>query len=306
MAPPEPLTVGISVVNYHSSDDVAGLLGSLPRAEGVRLIVAVVDNSTSSDEVAALQAVAGSSAAEGLDTRVIAAPTNGGYAAGNNLGVAAVLDAGADVGLVINPDVRWVEGSWPALAATCRHHDDDLVALPTLEDGHRSAGVMRYLPFTGYFRADAPGSEHPLAYVSGHCFAFTAEVWRRLGGLSEDYFLYCEEIDAALRLRALGGGIATFTDGLVEHSGGGAINAGAAGRSRTSYLYGTRARMMLHRRFARLRPYLVPLMVLRSGWAASLALRGQWGPAGWVLRGIGTGLVAPMAPGQGSAALDPE
>lgn len=285
------MTSGFAVVNFHSADDVAGLVASLPQQEASGLVVAVVDNSTDPAELARLNAIATESP---LDVRVRDAGRNGGYAAGNNLAADTLLDAGADVLVIINPDCRWREGSVGELERFCAAHPDAIVSIPTLEGGRRRTGVMRYRPVTGYFTDDEPGSPHPLAYASGHAFAMTADTWRALGGLTEDYFLYCEEIDLALRQRLRGRGLATWPGGLVEHEGGGAINAAASGRSATSYFHGTRSRVMLHRRFGRLRRYLPALVVLRAGWAVAMLVTGNRDGARAVFRALRDGLRAPL------------
>lgn len=291
--PPRPAHVGMAVVNYHSAPDVAGLLASLPRGDDVRLSVVVVDNSTSAEELARCTVAARE--ASGLAVEVVDAGANLGYAGGNNRAVAHLLalDDPPGVLVVVNPDVRWVAGSLAELAAYCLAHDDAIVSVPTRQDGQMGTGIVRYLPLTGYFRPDAAGSTHRFAYAAGHCFALTADRWRALGGLTEAYFLYCEEIDLALRHRAAQGRLATFDAGAVEHEGGGAINGEASGRSLTSYFHGTRSRVLLHRRFPSLWPSLAPLVVLRTGWAVSLLLTGRVAEGRAVLRALAAGLRDP-------------
>ncbi len=291
---------GIAVVNYHSADDVSGLLSSLPREEGVRVTVVVVDNSESPAEVERLRVVAGSKEAAGLDVHVVDAGRNGGYAAGNNRAVAELAGFGPDVVVVANPDIRWERGSLGDLVRFSLAHPGSVVSIPTSEHGSVTSGMTRFLPLTGYFRADEPGSAHPLAYASGHCFALPASLWADLDGLTEDYFLYCEEIDLAFRLRARGGDFQTFDPVVVEHAGGGTINQGEDARSGVSFFYGTRSRVMLYRRFRRLRLFLIPFLVLRLGWAGFLAVTGKPRSGATVVRALWSGLRVPLTPGRGA------
>jgi len=56
-----------------------------------------------------------------------------------------------------------------------------------------------------------------IAWVSGACLATRRGVWEALGGLDEDFFMYCEDVDYCLRVRKAGYTIAYVPDTLVTH-----------------------------------------------------------------------------------------
>jgi GT2 family glycosyltransferase len=56
-----------------------------------------------------------------------------------------------------------------------------------------------------------------VAWVSGACLATRREVWERLGGLDDDYFMYVEDVDYCWRLRQAGWRVAYLPHPAVTH-----------------------------------------------------------------------------------------
>lgn len=59
-------------------------------------------------------------------------------------------------------------------------------------------------------------------WVSGACLATSKEIWDRLGGMDEAFFMYCEDVDYCLRVRNIGYKICFLSDSLVTHYEGAA------------------------------------------------------------------------------------
>ena len=96
--------------------------------------------------------------------------------------------------------------------------------LVTAEDGAVINTVGGVLHFTGIAWAGGAGEPAPAApraaevpFLSGACLAIRRTDWQELGGFSDRYFLYHEDVDLSLRLRLRGGRIGVEPGAVVDH-----------------------------------------------------------------------------------------
>jgi N-acetylglucosaminyl-diphospho-decaprenol L-rhamnosyltransferase len=143
---------------------------------------------------------------------VVLTPGNVGYAAGMNLGVAA-LPPFVDTLLLLTHEVELSPGAIEVLA-TALHSDRTAVVGPLLltdpstiwSAGGTLDGVRR-LPghrLRGATPAAAGSAPIDCAWLDGAVIAVGLETWRAVGGMDERYFLYAEDIDLGLRAGAAG------------------------------------------------------------------------------------------------------
>lgn len=193
---------------------------------------------------------------------ILHASVNGGFAAGVNLGIAyLVQDMEIDRFWILNPDCVVPTGTPIAFASH-----------PAPSGGFAlMGGRVNYLSPRGYIQSDggyinrwtaatinvnrgraAAHTQPPMAgsldFISGASMVASRTFLDQAGPLDEDYFLYYEEVDWALRRGALP---LLFCDGAsVYHHAGSAIGSGNLERSSTAFsvyfLY--RARMRFVRR----------------------------------------------------------
>jgi GT2 family glycosyltransferase len=123
------------------------------------------------------------------------------------------------------------------------------------------------LPVT---RAGRQGSVR-LDYVSGGFMMIPRDVLAAAGPFPEDYFLYCEDVDYSMRLRALGARLIGTLAARGWHKGGGAVGD----RSAKHDYYIVRNGLAVVRRHA---PYFLPLSVVYVGLrcAGPKLLRLEW------------------------------
>jgi GT2 family glycosyltransferase len=231
------------------------------------------------------------------------AKTNGGFAAGSNIGLRAIAAApGLDRFLLLNPDALLADGALAAFAA--RLHEDSaglcgatVVAFDAPHAAQAFGGAeFNSLLLTGRNIGEgAPIAERPdrrsvearLDYPLGAAIALRKDYLARAGYLDERYFLYYEEIDWA---RA--GGAAHppvwAPDAVVYHRYGAASKserraAGeASARSPLSDYHMTRSRVLFA---AKWHPPLAPLAMLAGGaQAARRLMRGRRANAAAVFR----------------------
>jgi N-acetylglucosaminyl-diphospho-decaprenol L-rhamnosyltransferase len=298
--------LGIAIVNYRNAHDTAELVRSLAAANHsaanhgapnhsaiAPVAVAVVDNS---DQMAELEAVVRFAREQGMHAQLIHGHGNVGYAAGNNLAAAWLLREGADVLWVLNPDTRLTDGAVTAVLEIRRHGERAIGATPVAGTGrspHPGFGVLDlWTGQSGQFSPGAAGGSRKLTYVAGHSLVITRRAWEDLGGLSDDFFLFYEEADLAVRCNRLGIPLTALPTPTVAHPGGATTGATTdlTRKSTLTYFHASRSCIIFFRKHYRRR---LPIAVTaRLAYAAKVFLRGSAGAAGAVLGGLAAGLRA--------------
>ena len=205
---------------------------------------------------------------------LLEAGVNGGFAAGVNHGLADLAARpGIDRFWVLNPD-SIVPPATPAMLARAAGGfalmGNRVVYLERPDqiqiDGGRidwRTGVTRNI----HQFAPHPGTPSPdvarIAFIHGASMVASRRFYETAGPMTEDYFLYYEEVDWALRRGDLP--LAFCPDAPIFHRSGASIGSGAPGRvaSPFSVYFMTRARLRFVRRF---RPSALP-----GAYAFSLA-----------------------------------
>ncbi|MET0341075.1 MAG: glycosyltransferase family 2 protein [Polyangiales bacterium] len=221
---PAPIDVAVIIVNYRSAELTLRALASLAeerKKPTLKLRVVVVENA-SGDE-ARLR--------EGIQpyadfAELLVSPTNGGFGAGNNLGIRTLLGAGTPARYFhfLNPDTMVRDGAVLELVQFLESHPDAGAAgsLFEHEDGTLWPVAFRFPSPLGELEGGACiglvtkllkrhtvplhlGHEPTqVDWLSGASMMFRRTVLERIGGFDEAYFLYFEETDLCLRAKAAG------------------------------------------------------------------------------------------------------
>lgn len=230
---------------------------------------------------------------------LVRAEANRGFAAGVNLGL-DLLSHDPEIGVfwILNPDGIAHPGTLGALAeAATRRPDFGLMGgrvryceppgLIQSDCGGRIdrwTGICRSLHI-GMTPESAPQTRpETLDYVCGAHMAVSRAFVEEAGPMPEEYFLYYEEIDWALRRGRRP--IVYAPEALVHHHGGASIGSGTPGRSASAFAnyFNYRNRMRFMRRF---RPHGLPTAYLYSlAKIGRLLLGGEWGSAIGAARGL--------------------
>jgi N-acetylglucosaminyl-diphospho-decaprenol L-rhamnosyltransferase len=288
-------SVACLVVNYFSAPSVGELLDSFSRVElPERLQVVVVDNSCDDDEWQRLQAV---TAFRAFPVETVRSDSNLGYAGGNNLAFGTAETSDPDVVFVINPDVTFKLGSLRATGDEVNERIDCVSGAHTMHGKTLMSGLGRMNALTGA-ASEIPENMldrsiiGPWVHPMGHFLGLRADTWRSLGGLSDSYFLFCEELDLTLRLKDSGGQIDVLHSIVIEHEKGltsGGVDDTRA-KSTVAFRHATRSRVVLYRSHAKLKKYLLPMIAARLVWSLGLLVRSGPSAALAVLRGLRDGL----------------
>jgi N-acetylglucosaminyl-diphospho-decaprenol L-rhamnosyltransferase len=221
----QPSEVLIVIVNYRSAElTLAALAALAAEREWPELALsAVVVENASGDEARLARGVA-----ERFSdfARLVVSPVNGGFGAGNNLGMRAAHAAGARPRYVhfLNPDTEIKPGAVLALvrflethpragvaSGSFEHQDGTLWPIAfrfpspagELEAGCRLGVVSRLLRERSVPRTMG-AQPAQIDWCSGASMMLRREVLETVGGFDEAFFLYFEEVDLCLRIKAAG------------------------------------------------------------------------------------------------------
>lgn len=183
--------------------------------------------------------------------------TNTGFGTGNNLGAVSAVDAHASYLLFLNPDASIDRASVLRLVAAVQH-DHLLLAAPTIRTSSGriwSSGTDLDLDrgsMSSWRRRTRQTSVATLPWVSGACFLVHVDLWHRVEGFDNDYFLYWEDVDLCARVRAVGGTVRVEDHAHAIHDEGQTHQdhlKGKLGKSATYYHYNIRNREMFAKKW---------------------------------------------------------
>ncbi|MET0600908.1 MAG: glycosyltransferase family 2 protein [Baekduia sp.] len=222
--------VDVVVVAHASRDTLRACVAPLAGAPGVQVIV--VDTASTDPAFDTVEDLPG--------TDLVAAPRNGGFAYGCNIGIGR---GQAPYVLLLNPDAAMQADQLARLAAVLEADAGIGLAAPRIvdEDGVLQRSVRRFPRLrsalskalllhrlwpnaawsddlvhdeAAYDRAWDP------EWVSGACMLVRRDALVALGGLDEGFFMYAEDTDLCARLWAAGLRVRYVPDAVVVHGGG--------------------------------------------------------------------------------------
>lgn len=208
----EQSKITVVVLNWNNKEETLACLESLAQADLAGANVMLVDNGSTDGSAAAVRERFPS-------LRVIQLDENQGYAGGNNAGIRAALEDGAEGVLLLNNDtrvapdfivpLRWIFDidSQAAAASSAIHRLDNPamldIAYARVDFNRRDAVSLvgvNVVPALGHgFNVR---EEVPVAI--GCSMLVSARALREVGLFDEEYFAYHEDVDWCLRARKAG------------------------------------------------------------------------------------------------------
>jgi GT2 family glycosyltransferase len=276
------LDLGIVILNWNTRDLLRDCLRSVLAARGnLALQVCVVDNASSDGSADMIRA-------EFPPVMLIESPRNDGYAAGNNLGLRALnfdlaRTDGPRYALLLNPDTVVPEAALAGMVEFMDAHPQCAVlgpklVLPTGEldlacrrsfptpeiSFYRLTGLSRVFPKSRLFgRYNMtyldPDVETEVDSVVGACMLVRREAMTQAGLLDENFFMYGEDLDWALRIKKFGWQVRYYPGVTVVH-----VKRAASRRSRQAQIAFHEAMLYFYRKhYARVtNPIIGALVVL--------------------------------------------
>jgi GT2 family glycosyltransferase len=282
------------VLNWCAAEDSARAIRSIEAQGEDRVTILVVDNASPDGSGARL-------AARFPHWPHLQTDANLGYAGGNQLGIAWALERGAQAILLMNDDAELRPGCLAALrqalaadptlgacAPTVVHappHDDRVwwgggTFVPHKAIGvHRNAGALVQTVRSGH-----PPSV-PQTALSGCVLLLRSQALRAAGGLRPEFFCYVEDTELSVRLVAGGWTLAWVPAAVAVHH----LPYPEAPPSPWAITQRDRNRRLLARLWltgwTRCR-FVAWYYPTRLALAARYVLRGDWGRAAAIWRGL--------------------
>lgn len=226
------LDLSVIIVNYNTRDMTLECLRTLiGRLEGLSTEVLLVDNGSSDGSADAV-------ASAFPTVKLIRSNHNLGFGAGNNM---ALRQSSGKYFLLLNSDAFPRPGALPALVQYLEKNPDVGVVGPRLlnADGSLQISCFRYPsparawlenlaisslfrshPKIGDYRRWPHDTERAVDWVIGACLLVRREVYEKVGGFDERFFMYAEETDWQARIRDAGWKIGFTPAAEVTHLAG--------------------------------------------------------------------------------------
>lgn len=236
------MSVAIIIVNYNGLADTLDCIKSVKK-DSMSATIFVVDNGSRLDESVAIKE-------HFPEVRTIRSDVNLGFAGGNNVAIKEALKENFDYIMLLNNDTvideRMIENLFEIA-------NDHTVALPnmyyfdypdTLWFGggkiHRFCGKVSHLQ-------NVSTVPYEINFATGCCFLAHRSIFEKVGLLSENYFMYCEDVDFSIRLIRAGITIKMVPNAKLWHK---VAKSSPKNGSAFRIYYNTRNRLLLTKTFS--------------------------------------------------------
>lgn len=238
------MTVGLVFVTWNAEACIRRALAAVAGQTRPPDAVVIVDNASTDGTLAA---ICDATRGWASPVRVIAAPTNLGFAAANNRAVEQL--ASCDLIALLNPDA-FPEPAWLAtlLSAAEAHPEAASFASRLMLDGQtdRLDGAGDVCHVSGLIWRHGHGQPlgavpdalqaRPVFSACAAAALYRRDDWVRAGGFDERFFCYAEDVDLGFRLQLAGRGCWYVPDAVAHHVG----SASAGVRSAFAVYHGHR------------------------------------------------------------------
>ena len=257
---PRSTKLSTVIVNYKTPALCLDCLESLYQGDTIGAEVVVVDNASGDSSIERINRSTAENNRTG--TRVICSGVNGGFSAGNNIGI---RQSTGDFILLLNSDTIVHPNAIEILVNTLTENPEMGMASPRLEwpDERPQESCFRFhRPINELIRSACTGPitkllkryEVPIEvsdeasypeWTSFACVLIRKQVFDQIGHLDEEFFMYFEDVDFCQRARRAGWNIIHNPKARVVHLRGGSspVKSQTAKKKRLPrYFYESRTR----------------------------------------------------------------
>jgi N-acetylglucosaminyl-diphospho-decaprenol L-rhamnosyltransferase len=237
-------TLLLSIVNYRSSEWLLPLLADLESVQippNVSLSLRVLDNASNDPGLNSIESKVNSLKKKFASSKLIKSNSNLGFGRGHNLVFEEFTTEDGtlpDYFGIINPDTRCTPKVLEKLMGCLEANKEIALVSPAItnNDGSSHRVCRRFPSLLSEFEEFAQwgpfskllknyqvaynGNQNEINFpdwVPASFVLIRGEVFKQVGGFSDNYFLYYEDIDLCKRVRRMGGQIAYFPFVSVSH-----------------------------------------------------------------------------------------
>lgn len=229
--------VYIIILNWNGKADTLECLKSLRSTDYDNYTTLVVDNGSQDDSVAAIRA-------SFPEVEILETGKNLGFAGGNNEGIKYALDKGCDYAYLLNNDTT-VEPNYLKTLVEAAEQDKKVGLASSKIFYHSEPDILWFAggknnwmrnsgDHLGLNQKDAPEFNHPkeVDFLTGCSLLISRELIEKIGVLADDYFLYYEDVDYAMRAQNAGYKTLYVPTSIIYHKVSRSTQPGSA-----SYVY---------------------------------------------------------------------
>lgn len=241
----------IILVNYNGYKDTIKCIDSLKKINYINYKIIIVDNASSDNSLKILKQKTN-------NCIIMKSKKNLGFAGGNNLGIKYALAHDADYIMLLNNDTI-VSNSFlnNMLMSFNKNNKIGLVGCKIMYYPEKNilwygGGYIDWFKFIGVhygMKQIDKGQydiEKEIDFMTGCCMLVKREIFEKVGLLSEDYFMYFEDVDFCVKIRNAGYKIWYDPKAVVYHKVG--LSSGGE-ESPFSIEWGTRNRLLFMNRY---------------------------------------------------------
>lgn len=239
--------VSIILLNYNNEHFTVDCLKSLEHVTYPNIEPIVVDNGSKPESIAAVRAAANSSVV------ILESGKNLGFTGGNNFGLKYALENKADYIILLNNDTIVAPDMFDILVDTMEKDPTIGVTGPMIyyydapELIWSVGGKINWnncntsmLGLNEEDKGQYGEIPQPTDFVTGCALLARREVWEKVGGLDENFFIYYEETEWCVRASRAGYKIVYVPNAMMWHK----IGLDARATTPRVYYYMTRNRLL--------------------------------------------------------------
>jgi GT2 family glycosyltransferase len=210
--------ISISIVSHGHGDHVKNLLADLKKLGRSDLEIVITLNTKEDSASTAFATEARAKVLQNKSPR--------GFSANHN---SALRLASGDYFCVLNPDVRIARDPFDHLLAPLRTNQAGASGPRVFDSNGHLQASYRTVPTPRRLLTKALGCSSEPAYlpaqlifpdwIAGMCMLFQREAFEAVGGFSERYFLYYEDVDICCRLWLAGYKVCVPAEATIMHDG---------------------------------------------------------------------------------------
>lgn len=243
--------VYIVILNFNSYEDTIECINSIKKVTYPNYKIVVVDNDSKDNSVKVLRD-------KYPELSILVSNENLGYASGNNIGIKYALEENAEYICVLNNDVVVEKNFLEPLIKIFEVDNKIGMVGPCIceysnRDKVQAMGAYINL-YRGLAMGQCEGADYSsiknklfdVDYLGGACFIVKAEVFKNIGLIPENYFLFYEETEFCLNAKRKGYNLICVYDSKVYHKRSATISKYTG----LSYFFLNRNRIVFMRRNA--------------------------------------------------------
>lgn len=208
--------VFIIILNYNGVDFLKKTLTSVLQVDYPNLEIVLVDNNSRDGSF---------EDARRIFPKIVCIKNseNLGFSAGNNIGIEYALERGADYILLLNYDTQVKKDFLTPLVDMLEKDKKIGIASPIILESETpnvwfSGGKIDWLKMkTEHLKNNLKENYFHSDYITGCAMIIRKEVFKEIGLLDEDYFLYWEDADFSVRAKKAGYTLAVCAGSQIRH-----------------------------------------------------------------------------------------